>query len=126
MGIFNRHVHGKEGAPPEAIESVDTNMLPTDEIRSARVAQLSEQEEINKIAAENYQKDPSKFPKATYTPGVLRPRDAQIAQDRALEQVSGEHAALIDTGAAAEAAGHAAMMGAQEAAPVDVQHQLHG
>lgn len=123
MSIFHRNVHGKEAAP---LQAVDTNMLPTDEIRSARVEQLGEQEQLNKEAAERYKEDPKNNPPAKFTPGVLRPRDAQIAQDRALEQVSGEHEALIAAGAAAEEAGRLAMQGAQEAAPVDVKHQLHG
>ncbi len=57
--------------------------------------------------------------------GVLRTRDAQIAESEAINQVSKEHERLMHVGDAAEEAGKAAMHASGvHQQPIDVNHQL--
>lgn len=107
MSIFHRKAHSNEnsGEKSKPLESIDTNMLPTDELRVARREQLSSH------ASDS---------------GVIRPYEAQRAQDEAISQVSGDHEALMSAGRAAEEAGRAAMMGAGiPEQSIDANHQLN-
>lgn len=98
-----------------AVDPIDTNDLDSADIRASRLSELDRH--VPRI-------DKSFQPTSS---GVVRPREAQEAQNRALATLAEQHEQTMQAGQAAEEAGQLALAGANmPEQATDVQHQLHG